>query len=167
MHDRMRAARTVPSIRACPTSCSGAQIDGGPYRPRVEPVPHAGRRVRIRDDSVRIRDGTDKQIDDLRAAAGWHDNREASRLTADDASARGSPSDPLRASRATHGAGSAVTHGVRPPSMTLLKHAVRQLILHAGAAGTIIAMLALGIGSATAIFALFYQVLVQPLPVPA
>lgn len=51
--------------------------------------------------------------------------------------------------------------------MTLLKHAIRQLILRPGIAGTVIAMIALGIGSATAIFAMFHQVLVQPLPVPA
>ncbi|MBN1240572.1 MAG: ABC transporter permease [Gammaproteobacteria bacterium] len=51
--------------------------------------------------------------------------------------------------------------------MTLLKHAIRQLMLHPGIAGIVIVMLALGIGSATAIFALFHQVLVQPLPVPA
>ncbi|HEX5419751.1 MAG TPA: ABC transporter permease, partial [Gammaproteobacteria bacterium] len=50
--------------------------------------------------------------------------------------------------------------------MALLKHAFRQLVLRPGLSATMIAMLALGIGAATAIFALFYQALVQPLPVP-
>ncbi|HEU4617082.1 MAG TPA: ABC transporter permease [Gammaproteobacteria bacterium] len=50
--------------------------------------------------------------------------------------------------------------------MTLLKHAFRQLVLRPALSGTVIAMLALGVGAATAIFSLFYQVLVQPLPVP-
>jgi len=56
---------------------------------------------------------------------------------------------------------------VGPPIMTLLKHPIRQLILHPGIAGIVVVMLATGIGSARAIFAMFHQVLVQPLPVPA
>jgi predicted permease len=51
--------------------------------------------------------------------------------------------------------------------MTLIKHAFRQLVLRAGLSALVIVMLAVGVGAATAIFSLFYQVLVQPLPVPA
>jgi putative ABC transport system permease protein len=50
--------------------------------------------------------------------------------------------------------------------MTLLKHAFRQLGLRPGLSAAIIAMLAIGIGSTTAIFSLFHRVLVEPLPVP-
>jgi predicted permease len=50
--------------------------------------------------------------------------------------------------------------------MTLLKHAFRQLCARPGMSAVVIAMLAIGIGATTAIFALFHQVLVQPLPVP-
>ena len=50
--------------------------------------------------------------------------------------------------------------------MALLKHAFRQLCLRPGMSAVVIAMLAVGIGATTAIFALFHQVLVQPLPVP-
>jgi predicted permease len=49
--------------------------------------------------------------------------------------------------------------------MNELKHAFRQLILRPGLSATVIVMLALGIGATTAIFSLFYQVLMQPLPV--
>jgi predicted permease len=48
----------------------------------------------------------------------------------------------------------------------IFKHAYRQLVLRPGHSAIVIAMLGLGIGAATAIFALFHQVLVQPLPVP-
>jgi len=47
-----------------------------------------------------------------------------------------------------------------------IKHAFRQLVLRPGLSATVIVMLALGIGATTAIFSLFYQVLIQPLPVP-
>jgi hypothetical protein len=47
-----------------------------------------------------------------------------------------------------------------------VKHALRQLTLRPGLSLVVILMLALGLGATTAIFALFYQVLVQPLPVP-
>jgi len=50
--------------------------------------------------------------------------------------------------------------------MNHLKHAWRQLILRPGLSATVILMLALGLGATTAISSLFYQVLVQPLPVP-
>ncbi|HUL81629.1 MAG TPA: ABC transporter permease, partial [Gammaproteobacteria bacterium] len=50
--------------------------------------------------------------------------------------------------------------------MNEIKHAFRQLILRPGLSATVIVMLALGIGATTAIFSLFYQVLMQPLPVP-
>lgn len=50
--------------------------------------------------------------------------------------------------------------------MNLLKHAFRQLVLRPGFSAVVIALLAVGIGQATAISSLFYQVLVQPLPVP-
>ena len=50
--------------------------------------------------------------------------------------------------------------------MTLLKHALRQLCVRPGMSAVVIAMLAVGIGATTAIFAMFHQVLVQPLPVP-
>src|SRR5262252_3563224 len=49
--------------------------------------------------------------------------------------------------------------------MNELKHAFRQLILRPGLSLIVIVMLALGIGATTAIFSLFYQVLMQPLPV--
>ena len=50
--------------------------------------------------------------------------------------------------------------------MSHLKHALRQLVLRPALSVTVIVMLALGIGATTATFSLFYQVLVQPLPVP-
>jgi predicted permease len=50
--------------------------------------------------------------------------------------------------------------------MNEIKHAFRQLVLRPGLSVTVIVMLALGIGATTAIFSLFYQVLIQPLPVP-
>src|SRR5690606_12655641 len=43
---------------------------------------------------------------------------------------------------------------------------LRQLFLRPGMSAAIIAMLAIGIGATTAIFSLFHQVLVEPLPVP-
>ncbi len=51
--------------------------------------------------------------------------------------------------------------------MNELKQALRQVIVPARTlAMTVIVMLALGIGATTAIFSLFYQVLMQTLPVP-
>lgn len=50
--------------------------------------------------------------------------------------------------------------------MNDLEGAFRQLKRRPGLSAVIIAIVALGIGSTTAIFSLFYQVLVQPLPVP-
>ena len=50
--------------------------------------------------------------------------------------------------------------------MLQIKHALRQLILRPGLSLVVILMLALGLGVTTAVFSLFYQVLVQPLPVP-
>jgi predicted permease len=50
--------------------------------------------------------------------------------------------------------------------MSELKQAFRQVIVRPALSVTVIVMLALGIGATTAIFSLFYQVLMQPLPVP-
>lgn len=50
--------------------------------------------------------------------------------------------------------------------MIHLKHAFRQLVLRPGLSAIVIFMLATGIGATTAMFSLFHQVLVQPLPVP-
>jgi predicted permease len=50
--------------------------------------------------------------------------------------------------------------------MNELKHAFRQLTLRPGLSATVIVMLALGVGATTAIFSVFHQILVQPLPVP-
>jgi predicted permease len=50
--------------------------------------------------------------------------------------------------------------------MSHFKHAFRQLILRPGLSVTVIVMLALGIGATTAIFSLYHQILVRPLPVP-
>jgi putative ABC transport system permease protein len=50
--------------------------------------------------------------------------------------------------------------------MSNLKQALRQLGLRPGLAAAVILMLAVGIGATTAIFSLFYQVLLEPLPVP-
>ena len=50
--------------------------------------------------------------------------------------------------------------------MTHVRQALRQLVLRPGLAAAVILMLAVGIGATTAIFSLFYQVLLQPLPVP-
>ena len=50
--------------------------------------------------------------------------------------------------------------------MSRLKHALRQLSRHPGLSLAMILMLSLGIGTTTAIFSVFHQVLVQPLPVP-
>ena len=50
--------------------------------------------------------------------------------------------------------------------MNQLKLAMRQLRLRRGLSTVVILMLALGIGSTTAMFSLYHQVLVRPLPVP-
>jgi hypothetical protein len=50
--------------------------------------------------------------------------------------------------------------------VTLLRHAFRRLRLRPGMSAVVIAMLAVGIGATTAIFAMFHEVLVQPLSVP-
>jgi putative ABC transport system permease protein len=50
--------------------------------------------------------------------------------------------------------------------MTHLKHALRQLVLRPGLSAMVIVMLALGLGATTAMFSLFHQVLMQPVPVP-
>jgi predicted permease len=50
--------------------------------------------------------------------------------------------------------------------MHQVKHALRQLTLRPGLSLVVILMLAVGLGATTAIFSLFYQVLLQPLPVP-
>jgi len=47
-----------------------------------------------------------------------------------------------------------------------LRLALRQLRLRAGLSFVVIAMLALGIGGTTAIFSLYHQILLRPLPVP-
>jgi predicted permease len=47
-----------------------------------------------------------------------------------------------------------------------LKLALRQLTLRPGLSTIVIVMLALGIGATTAMFSLYYQILVRPLPVP-
>ncbi len=46
------------------------------------------------------------------------------------------------------------------------QQAFRQIVLRPGLAAAVILMLAVGIGATTAIFSLFYQVLLMPLPVP-
>lgn len=50
--------------------------------------------------------------------------------------------------------------------MTHLKHAFRQVALRPALSVVVIVMLAVGIGATTAMFSLFHQLLVQPLPVP-
>src|SRR6185503_8518579 len=50
--------------------------------------------------------------------------------------------------------------------MNHFNHALRQLLVRPGLSATVIVMLALGIGATTAIFSLFYEVLLQPLSVP-
>ena len=50
--------------------------------------------------------------------------------------------------------------------MDRVQQAFRQLVLRPGLAAAVILMLAVGIGATTAIFSLFYQVLLLPLPVP-
>lgn len=50
--------------------------------------------------------------------------------------------------------------------MTGIKKAFRQLVRRPGLAIAIIAMLAIGIGTTTAIFSVFYQVLLEPLSIP-
>ena len=47
-----------------------------------------------------------------------------------------------------------------------VQQSLRQLVLRPGLAAAVILMLAVGIGATTAIFSLFYQVLLLPLPVP-
>jgi predicted permease len=47
-----------------------------------------------------------------------------------------------------------------------VEQALRQIVLRPGLAAAIILMLAVGIGATTAIFSLFHQVLIAPLPVP-
>ncbi len=50
--------------------------------------------------------------------------------------------------------------------MNQLKLALRQLRLRPGLSFVVITMLALGIGATTAMFSLYHQILVRPLPVP-
>ena len=50
--------------------------------------------------------------------------------------------------------------------MNQIKHALRQLRLRPGLSAVVILMLALGIGATTAMFSLYEQILVRPLPVP-
>src|SRR5688572_26370937 len=50
--------------------------------------------------------------------------------------------------------------------MNQFGQAFRQLVLRPGLAAAVILMLAVGVGATTAIFSLFYQVLLLPLPVP-
>jgi predicted permease len=50
--------------------------------------------------------------------------------------------------------------------MNHIKLAVRQLKLRAGLSFVVIAMLALGIGATTAMFSLYHQILLRPMPVP-
>ena len=49
--------------------------------------------------------------------------------------------------------------------MSQIRHALRQLAIRPGISLAMILMLALGIGATTAIFTLFQQILLQPLPV--
>ncbi|HEX7237819.1 MAG TPA: ABC transporter permease, partial [Gammaproteobacteria bacterium] len=70
----------------------------------------------------------------------------------------------MPASAPWHGTCSDAGQGGMP--MNHFSHAWRQLIVRPGLSATVIVMLAVGIGATTAIFSLFYQVLVQPLPVP-
>lgn len=51
--------------------------------------------------------------------------------------------------------------------MTDLKYALRQLLKRPGFSAVVIVMLALGIGSTSGIFSLYYELLLRPLPVPA
>src|SRR5690349_15998968 len=51
-------------------------------------------------------------------------------------------------------------------SMNQLKLALRQLRLRPGLSFVVIVMLALGIGATTAMFSLYHQILLRPLPVP-
>ena len=50
--------------------------------------------------------------------------------------------------------------------MNHLKLALRQLKLRPGLSFVVIAMLALGIGATTAMFSLYHQILLRPMPVP-
>jgi hypothetical protein len=50
--------------------------------------------------------------------------------------------------------------------MNHIKLALRQLRLRPGLSFVVIAMLALGIGATTAMFSLYHQILLRPLPVP-
>src|SRR6188508_3346525 len=50
--------------------------------------------------------------------------------------------------------------------MTHIKLALRQLKLRPGLSFVVIAMLALGIGATTAMFSLYHQILLRPVPVP-
>ena len=50
--------------------------------------------------------------------------------------------------------------------MRVIKHALRQLKLRPGLSAVVILMLSLGIGATTAMFSLYHQILVRPLPVP-
>src|SRR5688572_10696989 len=50
--------------------------------------------------------------------------------------------------------------------MNQIKLALRQIRLRPGLAFVVITMLALGIGATTAMFSLYHQILLRPLPVP-
>jgi predicted permease len=50
--------------------------------------------------------------------------------------------------------------------MSQIKHALRQLTLRPGFSLVVVLMLALGIGATTAMFSLYHQILLRPLPVP-
>ena len=60
----------------------------------------------------------------------------------------------------------AIVAATRERLVDQLKHALRQLSLRPGLSFMVIAMLALGIGATTAMYSMFHQVLLQPLPVP-
>src|SRR5262245_32699696 len=55
---------------------------------------------------------------------------------------------------------------IRNKLVTDIKLALRQLRLRPGLSIVVIVLLALGIGATTAMFSLYHQILVRPLPVP-
>ncbi|HEX7079780.1 MAG TPA: hypothetical protein VF329_02055 [Gammaproteobacteria bacterium] len=51
--------------------------------------------------------------------------------------------------------------------MTSVVHALRQIRLRPGLSAIVILMLAIGIGASTAVFSVFHEILLRPLPVLA